>query len=111
MQGAIMKIVVTLPDGTDQEVTAKSGGSLMDALRTAGLPIRAECGGAMACATCHVAVDPAWMDKVGKAPGEETDLLDMSDYRTEFSRLACQVGLKDALDGLRVTLQLDAFEG
>ena len=106
-----MKINVTLPDETVQELTAKPGGSLMDAMRAAGLPVRAECGGAMACATCHVAIDPAWMGKVGKADNEELDLLDMSDYRGETSRLSCQVKLTDALDGLRVTLQLDAFEG
>jgi 2Fe-2S ferredoxin len=64
----------------------------------------------MACATCHVNIDPAWLDKVGKAGPEESDLLDMSDYRVEGSRLSCQVKVKDALDGLRVTLQLDAFE-
>ena len=105
-----MKIVVTLPDDTVREVTGKAGSTLMENLRAAGLPIRAECGGAMACATCHVSVDPAWIDKVGKADGEEWDLLDNSDYRTAFSRLSCQVKMKDAFDGLRVTLQLDAFE-
>ena len=106
-----MKIIVTLPDDAVRDVTGKSGSSLMENLRNAGLPIRAECGGAMACATCHVAVDPAWIDKLGRAKGEELDLRDNSDYRTEFSRLACQIKLKDAFDGLRVTLQLDALEG
>ena len=106
-----MKIVVTLPDESVREITAQSGRSLMDNLRNAGIPVRAECGGAMACATCHVAVDPAWMDKVGKPGGEESDLLDNSDYLTPFSRLSCQIKLKDAMDGLKVTLQLDAFEG
>jgi ferredoxin, 2Fe-2S len=105
-----MKIVVTLPDETVQELTVKSGGSLMETMRHAGVPVRAECGGAMACATCHVAVDPAWIDKVGRARGEELDLLDNSDYRTEFSRLSCQIRVTDALDGLNVELQLDAFE-
>ena len=105
-----MKIVVTLPDETVQELTVKSGGSLMETMRHAGLPIRAECGGAMACATCHVAVDPAWIDKVGRAGNEEQDLLDHSDYLTQYSRLACQIKVKDSLDGLKVALQLDAFE-
>ncbi len=105
-----MKIVVTLPDNAVHEVTAGSASSLMEILRNAGLPIRAECGGAMACATCHVKVDADWIGKTGRAGNEEEDLLDMSDYRSEFSRLSCQIKLKDALDGLRVTLQLDAFE-
>ncbi len=106
-----MKIVVTLPDDAVHELTAKSGNSLMETLRNAGLPIRAECGGAMACATCHVAVDPDWMPKIGAPGGEESDLLENSDYCTAYSRLACQIRLKDNLGGLRVTLQLDAFEG
>jgi 2Fe-2S ferredoxin len=105
-----MKIVVTLPDNAVREVTAKAGTTLMEAMRAGGIPVRAECGGAMACATCHVNVDPAWIGQVGKAGDEESDLLDMSDYRVETSRLACQVKLKDADDGLRVTLQLDAVE-
>jgi 2Fe-2S ferredoxin len=105
-----MKIVVTLPDETVREIAAKAGHTLMEAMRDGGVPVRAECGGAMACATCHVRVDDAWIDKVGKAGGEEMDLLDHSDYLSATSRLACQVKLKDALDGLRVTLQLDALE-
>jgi len=106
-----MKIFVTLPDESVREITGKSGRSLMDNLRNAGIPVRAECGGAMACATCHVSVHPEWMAKVGPPDDEESDLLDNSDYRTETSRLSCQIKVKDALDGLQVTLQLDAFEG
>ena len=105
-----MKIVVTLPDSTAHDVAAKSGSSVMESIRAAGLPIRAECGGAMACATCHVAVDPEWTARVGPPGGEESDLLDSSDYRTDASRLSCQIRVNDALDGLRVTLQLDAYE-
>ncbi len=106
-----MKIVVTLPDDAVHDLTVQAGGSLMDAMRKAGLPVRAECGGAMACATCHVVVDEAWIAKTGRAGDEESDLLDMSDYRSGNSRLSCQIRLTDSLDGLKVTLQLDAFEG
>ena len=105
-----MKVLVTLLDDAVHEVTAAPGSSLMDALRKAGLPIRAECGGAMACATCHVVVDEAWIKKTGSAGDEESDLLDMSEYRNSNSRLSCQIRLSDALDGLKVALQLDAFE-
>ena len=106
-----MKIIVTLPDGTGSEVQAKPGASVMSAMRDAGVPVRAECGGAMACATCHVKVDPAWREKVGPAGGEESDLLDLSDYRDEASRLSCQIRMHPGLDGIRIALQLDAFEG
>ncbi|MHB1206860.1 MAG: 2Fe-2S iron-sulfur cluster-binding protein [Rhodospirillaceae bacterium] len=105
-----MKIIVSLPNDTTMEVAGKAGVSVMESLRLAGVPIRAECGGAMACATCHVHVDPEWLAKVGKAGDEEMDLLDMSDYRTETSRLCCQIKVRDDLDGLKIALQLDAYE-
>ncbi len=105
-----MKVVVALPDGSTREVPVRPGATVMESLRIAGLPIRAECGGAMACATCHVHVDPAWIGRIGIARGEEVDLLDMSDYRSDNSRLCCQIRPGPALDGLRVELQLDAYE-
>lgn len=106
-----MKVTLTLPDGTIHALEGRPGSSLMDTIRRAGLPIRAECGGAMACATCHVVVGDAWLAKTGRAGSEESDLLDMSDYREDGSRLSCQIRLNDALDGMNVRLQLDAFEG
>jgi ferredoxin, 2Fe-2S len=105
-----MKIEVVLPDGRTQTVEAQPEGSVMTALLDAGVPILAECGGAMACATCHVHIAEDWMARVGPASGEEADLLDDSDYHTETSRLACQIDCTDALDGLNVALQLDALE-
>jgi 2Fe-2S ferredoxin len=106
-----MKITVTLPGGETVDVNAKPGSTVMESIRVAGLPIRAECGGAMACATCHVMVDPAWTNKIGTAGDEESDLLGESDYATDNSRLACQIIAKDSLNGLCIILQLDAFEG
>ncbi len=106
-----MKIRVALPGGDIVDVTAKPGGTVMEALRTAGVPVRAECGGAMACATCHVVVDEGWVEKVGTAGDEESDLLDESDYVTANSRLSCQIAVAPPLDGLQIALQLDAFEG
>mgnify|MGYP003643388365 CR=1 FL=1 len=105
-----MKIVVTLPGGETKIVNAVPGNTVMDTMRVARLPVRAECGGAMACATCHVVVDPEWVGKVGRPGDEESDLLEESIYKTDASRLACQIIIKDALDGLRVALQPDAFE-
>ncbi|MEQ8508821.1 MAG: 2Fe-2S iron-sulfur cluster-binding protein [Rhodospirillaceae bacterium] len=106
----MIKISVTLPDGNVQTVSAKPGDSVMAALREQGVPIRAECGGAMACATCHVRVDEAWIQRTGVAGDEEADLLDDSDYSDQASRLSCQINCTSALDGLKVALQLDALE-
>jgi 2Fe-2S ferredoxin len=106
-----MKITVVLPDGSSQVVPARAGATVMDSLRSAAVPVRAECGGAMACATCHVHVPQDWLARVGPAGNEEADLLDMSDYRADNSRLCCQIRLRPELDGLEIELQLDAFEG
>jgi 2Fe-2S ferredoxin len=105
-----MKIFIALPNGQEQEVEGKPGISVMEALRAGGVSIRAECGGAMACATCHVHVAPAWAGAVGPADAEECDLLDDSDYQTRASRLSCQIDCTNSLDGLNVALQLDALE-
>ena len=66
--------------------------------------IDAECGGACACATCHVIVDDKWIDKVGKPKGDsaEQELLDYEPKASENSRLSCQITLDEKLDGLIV---------
>jgi 2Fe-2S ferredoxin len=90
-------------DGTRERVFSREGYTLMEAAVRSGVPgILAECGGACACATCHVLVDPAWTDRVGPPNSMEEQLLDLVDMRDPRSRLACQVKLKKALDGLIV---------
>lgn len=106
-----MNLTVVLPDGSARQVSCAGKGSVMECMRNAAIPIRAECGGAMACATCHVHVDQAWLAKVGRAGNEESDLLENSDYMTELSRLSCQMKCAPSLDGLTIALQLDALEG
>ncbi|TAL04610.1 MAG: 2Fe-2S iron-sulfur cluster binding domain-containing protein [Rhodospirillaceae bacterium] len=106
-----MKFYVKLPDNSVREAMTKPGHSVMEAMRDAGIPVRADCGGAMACASCHVVVDEAWLPRVGMAGPEESDLLDCSDYKVPGSRLSCQMYVGESLNGLSVTLQLDAFEG
>jgi ferredoxin, 2Fe-2S len=99
------KITFVQPDGSQQTVTASAGVTVMEAAkvnRIAG--IEAECGGACACATCHIYVQQAWVDKVGKPASMEEDMLDFAfDVRPE-SRLSCQIKVTDALDGLVVTV-------
>ena len=75
------------------------------AMREPALDIKAECGGCMACATCHVYVDAAWMDKISAASLDEKDIItDFAFEQRDNSRLSCQILMSEALDGLTVTL-------
>lgn len=100
----MIRIEFTEPDGIVQTVYGRPGWSLMEtALRNGIEGIRAECGGVCGCATCHVLIDPAWMEAVGPPNEMEDPLLDLVD-RTDTSRLSCQIKLRDALDGLVVRI-------
>ena len=99
-----MIVNVTDQAGVDHELEALEGWRVMEVIRDWGLNIKAECGGALACATCHVYVDKDWLDKVGPPSDEEEDMLDsVGDVRSN-SRLSCQILMNDELDGLTVTL-------
>ncbi|MEM7219169.1 MAG: 2Fe-2S iron-sulfur cluster-binding protein [Pseudomonadota bacterium] len=92
-------------DGTESVVDVDSAQSLMEIAVNEGLEgIDGECGGACACATCHVEVAEAWYEKVGKPEDMELDMLDFCEELTERSRLGCQVFMTDDLDGLRVRI-------
>lgn len=98
-------IHVTTRDGGQRDVEAESGRSLMENLRDGGIDeILALCGGNCSCATCHVHVDQAWLDKLPPMGADEDDLLDSSDARQDNSRLSCQIPVTDALDGLAVAV-------
>ncbi len=76
----------------------------MEVIRDWGLNIKAECGGAASCATCHVYVDEAWLEKLAEPSDDEEDLLYTAKGRQPNSRLSCQILLNDELDGLKLTL-------
>ena len=98
-------ITVVNQSGEETSVEATNGRTLMEVIRDNGFDeLLALCGGCCSCATCHVHVDPSFMDKLPKLSEDENDLLDSSDHRNEFSRLSCQVPVTDALEGLRVTI-------
>jgi 2Fe-2S ferredoxin len=99
-----MKIYVTDLDGVEHALDAVEGWRVMEIIREHGLPIKAECGGACACATCHVYVDPEWVDRLAGKRDEEEDMLDEAFDLQESSRLSCQIIMSEELDGLRVTL-------
>lgn len=87
------------------KLEALLGRTLMEVIRDNGFDeLLALCGGCCSCATCHVHIDPAYMDKIGTMSEDENDLLDSSDHRNEYSRLSCQVPVTDALEGLTVTI-------
>lgn len=90
--------------GNERTVEAKNGETVMEVAIKNGVPgIDADCGGACACATCHVYVDAAFADKVGEKAAMEQSMLDFAENVQENSRLSCQIKVSDALDGLRVT--------
>ncbi len=99
-----MKLVVTDRAGKTQELEALEGWRVMEVIRDYGLPIKAECGGACACATCHVYVDEAWLAKLYPQTDEEIDMLDEAFEVQDNSRLSCQILMEDKFDGLQVTL-------
>lgn len=97
-------------DGTTHEVDAKNGMTVMEAAIKNMVPgIDAECGGACACATCHVYIDEAWTGIVGKPEEMEEDMLDFGFDVRENSRLSCQISVSDELDGLVVRLPEQQF--
>jgi 2Fe-2S ferredoxin len=99
------KIKYVEHDGTEHEVDAALGSTVMNAALDSLVPgIDADCGGECSCATCHVMIRDEWMAKVGK-PGEtEESMLDLNPERQGNSRLSCQIEVVDALDGLVVDL-------
>ena len=99
------KLVIVNTEGAEKEVEVSNGFSVMEAIRDNGFDeLLALCGGCCSCATCHVIVDDAFADKLPAMSEDENDLLDSSDHRVEGSRLACQIKMSAALDGLKVTI-------
>ena len=90
--------------GKQHTIDLPVGTSVMRGAVDNGVPgIDGDCGGECACATCHVYVDPAFGDKVGKPSAMEQSMLDFAENVRETSRLSCQIKIRDDLDGLRVT--------
>ena len=98
------KLTFIDPDGSKKECDATSGLSVMEVAHLNGIDIEGACEGCMACSTCHVIVDAAWIDKLPVASEEEEDMLDLAFGLTRTSRLGCQISMSDDLDGLVVAL-------
>src|SRR5262245_32109359 len=92
-------------NGTEHVVDVKPGLTVMEGAVKNNVPgIDADCGGACACATCHVYVDPAWANRTGEKNAMEESMLDFADNVESNSRLSCQIMVSDALDGLIVRM-------
>lgn len=101
------QIFVTQQDGQQMTLEVRSGQRLMEALRDGGTTVEGTCGGACSCGSCHVYVDDAWMAKLTDAHDDEREMIeaigDVIEVRPT-SRLACQIQMSDALDGLSLTI-------
>ena len=98
------KITYVDDAGAARTIDAEVGSTVMETAIRNNVPgIDAECGGACACATCHVYVDEAWMETVGPCEPMEQDMLDFASDVRANSRLSCQIRVRPELDGLTVT--------
>ncbi len=99
------KLTIVAFDGTRYDLDAANGSTVMEnAVRNSVPGIEAECGGACACATCHVYVDDTWASRVGPPSPMEEDMLDFAYEVKPTSRLSCQIKVTDDLDGLVVNV-------
>jgi len=106
----MVKITYRDADGTARTVEGEVGSTVMETALRNDIPgITAECGGACACATCHVYIDDAWRETVGPPSEMEEDMLDFAFEVRPSSRLSCQIKVTDALDGLIVSVPEKQF--
>ena len=99
------KITYIEYNGAEHVLDVKTGLSVMEGAVKNNIPgIDADCGGACACATCHVYVDQAWTEKTGKPSAMEESMLDFAENVEANSRLSCQIKVTEALDGLVVRM-------
>ena len=101
-------IVVVDRDDKEHVVEGRAGLKVMETLRELDFGVAAICGGLCSCATCHVYVDAAWMNKLPPKQSDEQDLLsELQHYEEPRSRLSCQVEFSEQLDGLRLKIAPD----
>ena len=99
------KITYQDNEGNSKTIEVEKGLSVMEGAIQNDIPgIDADCGGSMACATCHVYVQDDWFNKIPKKEDGEEDMLDMAFEPKKNSRLSCQLIVSDELDGLVVNI-------
>lgn len=104
-----IRVHVTDLNGDTQTYEGLSGYSVMEVIRDNGLPIKAECGGCLCCATCAVEVEDNWLHKIAQQSADEKDMIDDTGMTVnDGTRLSCQIVLNSELDGLAVSLRADS---
>ena len=101
------KITFVLKDGTEKEVEAPEGISLLEAAHQNDIDLEGACEGSLACSTCHVVVAEDWFDNLEEPTEDEEDMLDLAFGLTHTSRLGCQIAMSPELDGLKLTVPED----
>jgi 2Fe-2S ferredoxin len=99
---ALLKVIDR--DGVEHEVEGRPGLKVMEILRDNDLGVLAICGGMCSCATCHVYVDPEWIERVPAQQSDERELATELNCHRDNSRLSCQIQFSEELDGLKVTI-------
>ncbi len=108
-EAAFLKMNVKLGSGETIVVDAVPEMRILDLLRASGVPIKAECGGACVCATCHIRLPEKWLALIPKANEEELHKLDEIPGADDSSRLACQIEMTEELDGLEFEITADSL--
>lgn len=99
------EVKVLTREGEEKVIAIEPGLSLMESITNAGFgDLLALCGGCCSCATCHVYIEPGFEGSLQAASDTENDLLDCSEFRTEKSRLSCQVTMSEDMDGMIVRI-------
>ena len=99
-----MEVTFVLGDKQEKVVKGRVGATLLEIIEENDLPVFGGCGGAGVCGSCRVKIDPEGILKVGPAEGQELETLEMFQTDDDGVRLACQITLTEACDGLRVIL-------
>lgn len=99
------RLIVENTEGIEKQIEGESGKTLMELMRDNGVnDLQAQCGGSCSCATCHVWVDPEFLDKLPPISEQEGDMLECASELKDNSRLSCQLTMTEELDGIRVTV-------
>jgi 2Fe-2S ferredoxin len=98
------KIIFILTDGSEKEVDAPVGLSVLEIAHQNNIDLEGACEGSLACSTCHVIVDPEYYDMLKEATEDEEDMLDLAFGLTHTSRLGCQIIMSEELNGLKIRL-------